>query len=102
MPSDEPYVPEQGPSKTLPSITLGTSAGFAAPPGHCKGRDVTPSSAVPPGLYETMQLLGVPDPMLADALAITRSLRVEGNYDARRLAERIEEACRAAWRVGAA
>jgi len=37
----------------------------------------------------------VPDPTLADALAITRSLRVEGNLEARRLAERIERACRA-------
>jgi hypothetical protein len=35
-------------------------------------------------------------PTLASALAITESLRVEGNRDARWLAERIEEACRAA------
>jgi hypothetical protein len=35
-------------------------------------------------------------PTAADALAITRSLRVEGNLDARRLAEQIEQACRAA------
>jgi hypothetical protein len=38
----------------------------------------------------------VPNPTPADALAITRSLRVEGNLEARRLAERIECACRAA------
>jgi hypothetical protein len=38
----------------------------------------------------------VPDPTPADALAITRSLRVEGNLLARHLAERIEQACRAA------
>ena len=38
----------------------------------------------------------VPDPTLADALAITHSLRVEGDRNARRLAERIEAACRAA------
>ena len=38
----------------------------------------------------------VPDPTIADALAITRSLRVEGDRNARQLAERIEEACRAA------
>jgi hypothetical protein len=38
----------------------------------------------------------VPDPTPADALAITRSLRVEGNLQARRLAEQIEQACRAA------
>jgi hypothetical protein len=37
-----------------------------------------------------------PRPTLAAALAITESLRVEGDRDARRLAERIEEACRAA------
>ena len=35
-------------------------------------------------------------PTAADVLAITQSLRVEGNRDARRLAERIEELCRAA------
>lgn len=35
-------------------------------------------------------------PTLADVLAITESLRVEGNLAARRLAERIEQACRAA------
>ena len=38
----------------------------------------------------------VPDPTPADALAITRSLRVEGNLEARRLAEQIEQACHAA------
>jgi hypothetical protein len=37
----------------------------------------------------------VPDPTVADVLAITRSLRVEGDRNARGLAERIEEACRA-------
>ncbi len=38
----------------------------------------------------------VPNPTPADALAITQSLRVEGNLEARRLAEQIEQACRAA------
>ncbi|MBM4286241.1 MAG: hypothetical protein FJ128_13510 [Deltaproteobacteria bacterium] len=38
----------------------------------------------------------VPHPTREDALAITRSLRVEGDLNARRLAEQIEEACRAA------
>lgn len=37
----------------------------------------------------------VPEPTPADALAITRSLRVEGDLRARRLAEQIENACRA-------
>ena len=37
----------------------------------------------------------VPNPTPADALAITRGLRVEGNLQSRRLAERIEVACRA-------
>ncbi len=36
------------------------------------------------------------NPTIGEALAITRSLRVEGDRNARRLAERIEEACRAA------
>jgi hypothetical protein len=38
----------------------------------------------------------VPDPTPDDALAITRTLRVEGDLKARRLAEQIEQACRAA------
>ena len=38
----------------------------------------------------------VPDPTCEDALAITRSLRVEGDLRARKLAEQIEQACRAA------
>jgi hypothetical protein len=38
----------------------------------------------------------VPDPTPADALAIAHSLRVEGNLQARRLAEQIEQVCRAA------
>jgi hypothetical protein len=38
----------------------------------------------------------VSEPTPADALAITESLRVEGNLHARRLAEQIEQACRAA------
>jgi hypothetical protein len=36
----------------------------------------------------------VPNPTPADALAITYSLRVEGDLRARRLAEQIEQACR--------
>lgn len=38
----------------------------------------------------------VPEPTCEDALAITRSLRVEGDLNARRLAEQIEKACFAA------
>jgi hypothetical protein len=38
----------------------------------------------------------VPNPTRADALAITHSLRVEGDREARRLAEQIEQACGAA------
>ncbi len=37
----------------------------------------------------------VSNPTTADALAITHSLRVEGNLQARNLAEQIEQACRA-------
>jgi hypothetical protein len=35
------------------------------------------------------------DPTIEQALAITRQLRIEGDMNARRLAERIEEAVRA-------
>jgi hypothetical protein len=35
-----------------------------------------------------------PNPTARDALAITMSLRVEGDMKARRLAERIEQLCR--------
>ena len=35
-------------------------------------------------------------PSAEEALSITRSLRVEGDLSARRLAEQIEQACRAA------
>ena len=35
-------------------------------------------------------------PTPADALVVARALRVEGDREARRLAERIERACRAA------
>ena len=38
----------------------------------------------------------MPNPTPEDALAITWSLRVEGDMNARRLAEQIEKACRAA------
>lgn len=38
----------------------------------------------------------VPNPTPADALAITYTLRVEGDLRARRSAEQIEQACRAA------
>jgi hypothetical protein len=44
-------------------------------------------------LWSTRELA---DPTPEDALAITRSLRVEGDLRARRLAEQIEQACRAA------
>ena len=36
----------------------------------------------------------VPNPTPEDALAITHTLRVEGDLGARRLAEQIEQACR--------
>ena len=38
----------------------------------------------------------VEQPTIADLLAITETLRVEGNLAARALAEQIEKACRAA------
>ena len=36
------------------------------------------------------------NPTKDDALVVARALRIEGDLDARRLAERIEQACRAA------
>ena len=36
------------------------------------------------------------EPTPEDALVVARALRIEGNLDARRLAEEIEQACRAA------
>ncbi|MGD9615932.1 MAG: hypothetical protein AB7H90_12665 [Alphaproteobacteria bacterium] len=36
------------------------------------------------------------NPTAEDALVIARALRIEGDPEARRLAERIEQACRAA------
>jgi len=41
----------------------------------------------------------VEEPSPADALAITRALRTHGRMDGRRLAERIEELCRAPYVV---
>lgn len=35
------------------------------------------------------------DPTPEDALVVARALRIEGNREARRLAEQIEQACRA-------
>jgi hypothetical protein len=40
------------------------------------------------------RFLDAPEP--EDALVIARALRIEGNIEARRLAEQIEQACRAA------
>lgn len=40
------------------------------------------------------RLLGAPTP--EDALVVARALRIEGNREARFLAEQIEQACRAA------
>jgi hypothetical protein len=36
------------------------------------------------------------DPTAEDALVVARALRIEGDREARRLAEQIEQACRAA------
>jgi len=49
--------------------------------------------------YKTRALWNVREfehPTPEDAMAITRSLRIEGNLKARSLAEQIERACRAA------
>ena len=41
-----------------------------------------------------LRLLEMPEP--EDALVVAHALRIEGDRDARRLAEQIEQACRAA------
>ena len=49
--------------------------------------------------YGTLALWSIrsfEDPTPADALVVARALRIEGNLQARRLAEQIEQACRAA------
>ena len=38
----------------------------------------------------------IEDPTPEDALVVARALRIEGDYAARRIAEQIESACRAA------
>ena len=48
------------------------------------------------GLRALWSSRAVPEPTIADLLAITESLRVEGGVPGRQLAERIVTACRAA------
>lgn len=48
------------------------------------------------GTHALWNLREFEHPTPEDALVITRSLRIEGNLNARRLAEQIEQACRAA------
>jgi hypothetical protein len=48
------------------------------------------------GIHALWNLRPVERPTVADALAITRQLRAEGNMAARRLAEKIEKLARAA------
>jgi hypothetical protein len=48
------------------------------------------------GVRALWNMRPVEDPSPADALAITQALRTHGGMEGRRLAERIEEACRAA------
>lgn len=47
------------------------------------------------GAHALWNMRPVEDPTPADALAITKALRTHGRMDGRRLAERIEELCRA-------
>ncbi len=48
------------------------------------------------GVRALWNMRPIEDPSPADALAITQALRIHGGMSGRRLAERIEEACRAA------
>jgi hypothetical protein len=47
------------------------------------------------GVIALWNLRELPDPTPQDAMTITRSLRIEGDLNAWRLAEQIERACRA-------
>ena len=47
------------------------------------------------GTQALWNMRAVKEPTDADALAITKALRTHGRMDGRRLAERIEELCRA-------
>jgi hypothetical protein len=47
------------------------------------------------GIHALWNMRPVENPTPADALAITKALRTHGRMDGRRLAERIEELCRA-------
>ena len=47
------------------------------------------------GTQALWNLRPVKEPTAADAMAITKALRTHGRMDGRRLAERIEELCRA-------
>lgn len=47
------------------------------------------------GTQALWNLRAIKDPTLADALAIVKALRTNGGMEGRRLAERIEEVCRA-------
>jgi hypothetical protein len=47
------------------------------------------------GIIALWNKRAVDNPTAEDALVVARALRIEGNLDARRLAEQIEQACRA-------
>ena len=49
------------------------------------------------GVRALWSMRPVDEPTEADALAITQALRTHGGMDGRRLAERIEKLCRAAY-----
>jgi hypothetical protein len=46
--------------------------------------------------YGTWNIRSLPTPAPEDALAVARALRIAGDLNARRLAEQIEQDCRAA------
>lgn len=49
------------------------------------------------GIHALWNLRTIESPTKEDALVVARMLRIEGNREARRLAEQIEQACRAAF-----
>ena len=58
--------------------------------------DPPASTVAPHGARALWNKRELEAPTAADALVVARALRIEGNREARQLAERIERACRAA------
>ena len=68
----------------------------AAPPPPDDFASLYRRAFVDYGTHALWNLRTLENPNKEDALVVARALRIEGNREARRLAEQIEQACRAA------